>query len=171
MYMPTIDTTMMIYILLGVTVILIIWIIRLETRISKLLQGKNVDSIEDAIIKLNQDSKTLHAFRNDSIEYLKNIEARLKRSIQAVETIRYNPFKGTGSGGNQSFATALINEKGDGAVISSLYSRDHVAVFSKPIKKFVSEFEMTEEERSALKSAKDSLAYAAQKNTNEKQTS
>jgi len=169
MYIPTIDTTMMIYVLLGLTVILIVWIIRLETRINKLLQGKNIDSIEDAIVKINEDSKTLHSFRNDSVEYLKNIEARLKRSVQAVETIRYNPFKGTGSGGNQSFATAFVNEKGDGAVISSLYSRDHVGIFSKPIKKFVSEFEMTEEERLALKSAKDSLVYAP-KNTNEKRT-
>ena len=157
----------MIYALLALTIILILWIVRLEVRLSKMLRGKNIHSIEDTLLALHKDTKILHAFRNDSIEYLKNIEARLKRSVQAVETIRYNPFKGTGSGGNQSFATAFLNEKGDGAVISSLYSRDHVGIFSKPLKKFVSEFEMSVEEKEALQSAKNSLVYAP-KNINEK---
>src|SRR6185369_3846142 len=73
------------------------------------------------------------------------IELRLKKSIRGVETIRFNPFKD--SGGNHSFATALISEEGDGVVISSLYARDRVNIFAKPIKKHVSDFELTGEEQ------------------------
>ncbi len=155
----TLDTASMIYILLGLIIALVLWIVKLEIRIRKMLRGKDVHSIEDAVVKLHSDITNLQKFQGESIEYLKNIEARLKRSVQAVETIRFNPFKGTGEGGNQSFATALLNEKGDGVVVSSLYSRDRVSVYSKPLKKFTSEFEVTQEEREAIGAAKESLTH------------
>lgn len=155
----SLDTASMIYILLGLIIALVLWIVKLEIRIRKMLRGKDVHSIEDAVVKLHSDIIHLQKFQGESIEYLKNIEARLKRSIQAVETVRFNPFKGTGEGGNQSFATALMSEKGDGVVVSSLYSRDRVSVFSKPLKKFTSEFEVTDEEREAIATAKDSLIH------------
>jgi hypothetical protein len=151
------DTTTMIYALLGLVLILAIWLIRLEMRLKNLLKGVS-GSLEDSIVALKKNQDDLFAFRHDSIEYLKNIEARLKRSLQAVETVRFNPFKGTGEGGNQSFSTTLLNEKGDGVVLSSLSVRDRVSVFSKPIKKFSSEFEMTEEEKAVIQNAKNSLA-------------
>lgn len=156
---PTIDPSLMIYVLLGLVLILAIWILMLESRIRKIMGGRDAKSLEHMISKIHDDVESLRQFQRDSIEYLKNIEARLKRSIQSVETIRFNPFKGTGDGGNQSFTTAFLNEKGDGAIISSLYVRDHVSVYSKPIKKFASEFETTEEEKNAIKNAKESLAY------------
>lgn len=152
-----IDTQTMIFVLLGLVVILVIWIIYLEIRIKRLLMGKNGKSLEDSILALREGLKDYFEFKEGSIEYLKNIEARLKRSLQAVHTKRFNPFRGSGSGGNQSFSTAFINEKGDGVVISSLYARDHVSVFSKPIRKFESEFEMTGEEREVVGEAKEAL--------------
>lgn len=156
--MTAIDTSLMIYLVLGLIVVLVIWIIRLEVRLKKFLSGKDGKNLEDAMNRLQQNVEELGHFRDESIEYLKLIEVRLKRSVQAVETIRFNPFKGTGSGGNQSFSTALLNEKGDGVVLSSLHSRDHVSVFSKPVKKFASEFEMTAEEKTIVKGAKESLS-------------
>jgi hypothetical protein len=120
--------------------------------------GKGGKSLEDLIVSLKKNIHELEHFRDESIEYFKLIEMRLKRSIQAVETIRFNPFKGTGSGGNQSFSTALLNEKGDGVVISSLHSRDHVSIFSKPVKKFSSDFETTTEEKNVIRDAKDNLS-------------
>ncbi len=155
--MIAIDTNIMIYALLGLVAILSIWMIRIEVRLSKMLRGKNAKSLEDTIKTFGEEIKDLEKFRDDSIEYLKLIELRLKRSSQAVETIRFNPFKGTGSGGNQSFATAILNEKGDGVIITSLYSRDRVSVFSKPIKKFSSEFELTDEEKQVLENSRANL--------------
>lgn len=57
-------------------------------------------------------------------------------------------------GSKQSFATALLNEHGDGVVISTLYSRERTSVFAKPIKKFDSEYELTPEETQALTEAR-----------------
>lgn len=142
----------------GLALILIGWIIRLEVKIKKLLAGKNAKSLEDAIVGAHQNLETLNNFQKESISYFKNIEKRLGRSMQSVETLRFNPFKGTGEGGNQSFTTAILSENGDGVVISSLYSRDRVSVFSKPLKKFESSFELTDEEKEAITNSKNNLA-------------
>ncbi|MEI7513192.1 MAG: DUF4446 family protein [bacterium] len=156
--MNTDTTNIIIYSLIILAVILIAIIIRLEIRMKKLMRGKNGTSLEDAFNSMQGDISNLHDFQDDMEKYLTDVEKRLRRSIQAVETIRYNPFKGTGSGGNQSFATTLISEDGDGVVISSLYSREHVSVFSKPVKSHKSEFELTEEELDVLNKAKETLS-------------
>lgn len=140
--------------ILSVLVIILgVWLFMMERRLRKLLTGKSAQSLENVIGALGKDIHALEAFRDTTTAYLKSSEERLRRSIQGVETIRFNAFKGNGEGGNQSFAIALLSENGDGTVISSLYARDRVSVFSKPVKNFTSEYEMTEEEREAVKRA------------------
>lgn len=124
----------------------------------RLLRGGNGKSLEEVINKSHDLIVDLQEFQKDSIEYFRNVESRLKSSVQAVETIRFNPFKGTGDGGNQSFCTAFVSEKGDGAIISSLYSRDRVSIFSKPLSGFESSFELTDEEKEVLETAKNKLS-------------
>jgi hypothetical protein len=114
--------------------------------------------LEDSIANAKENLEKLNLFQRESSLYFKNIEKRLHRSLQAIETIRFNPFKGTGDGGNQSFSTAFVSEDGDGVVISSLYSRDRVSVFSKPLKKFESNFELTEEEKEVIGTSKTNLS-------------
>lgn len=156
--LPQINTEIVIYALILIIIILIVWLILLERRLNRLLLGKNARTLEDSISWLRHTLEEMMKFKDDSIDYFKNVESRLKRSIQAVETVRFNPFQGTGSGGNQSFSTAFINEKGDGVVISTLHSRDRMTIFSKPIKKFSSEFDMTEEEKNVLDQAKNKVS-------------
>lgn len=100
----------------------------------------------------------LHTFREEFMRYKENIERRIGKSIQAVETLRFRAFDGVGSGGNQSFSTSFVNEQGDGIVVSGLYySKDRVSIFTKPIKAFLSEHDLTDEEKEVLERAKKSL--------------
>lgn len=146
------------YITFGlITVILLGWIIRLEIKISKLLLGKDAKSLEDSVVFAGKNLEKLNQFEKKTTENLAVIERKLQRSIQAVETVRFNPFKGTGDGGSQSFSTSFLSEKGDGVVISSLYSRDRVSVFSKPLSGFDSQIELTEEERQVVTNSKKNL--------------
>ena len=126
-------------------------------KIKRLLSGKNGKSLEDAIVGALGNLEKLNEFQREAISHFINVEKRLSRSVQAVETIRFNPFKGTGEGGNQSFSTSFLSENGDGVVISSLYSRDRVSVFSKPLSKFGSTVELTEEEKGVIGSSKNHL--------------
>lgn len=120
----------------------------------------NIDStnINDSLSFVSNELKDMNKFRQEMEQYLATVERRLKKSVQSVHTVRFNPFKGIGAGGNQSFATAFLNEDGDGVLISSLYSREHVSVYSKPIKNKTSEHELSEEEKEALKIAVEKLS-------------
>ncbi len=138
--------------------ILIGWVIRLEIKMRRLLIGKNAQSLEDSIVTAKENLEKINEFQKEAVNYFTSVEKRLNRSVQAVETIRFNPFKGTGEGGNQSFSTAFVCGNGSGVVVSSLYSRDRVSVFSKPLSKFESNFELTEEEKEVVANSKKSLA-------------
>ncbi len=145
------------YALIACIVILIGWIIRIEIKMRRLLMGKDAKSLEDSIVSAKENIEKLDEFQRESMNYFTTVEKRLNRSIQAVETIRFNPFKGTGEGGSQSFSTSFISGDGNGVVISSLYSRDRVSVFGKPLEKFESTFELTEEEKEVINTSKNSL--------------
>jgi hypothetical protein len=148
-------------ILIGALAILLLIVVadifHLRRSVKKLLLGKT-GNIAEAIAAVGADVKDIQSFRKEMEAYLRALEMRTRRSAQAVETIRFNAFRDTGVGGNQSFATAILSENGDGVVISSLYSRERVSVFAKPIAKFASEIELSEEERKALDGAKAKLA-------------
>jgi len=139
-----------------IILLLLFWIIRLEIKLRKLLGSKN-GSIDDAVSSIRKDTDTLKLFAKNTIAELDIVDKKIKKTISGNETVRFNPFKGNGSGSNQSFATALVNSEGDGVVISSIYSRDHLSVFSKPIKNSLSEYELTAEEKTALQKAKESI--------------
>lgn len=143
---------------LGIIILLLlIWAIRLEIRLKKFLLGTGAKNIDDSFVHINGNLNDLAKFRIELEEYLRTVEKRLRKSVQGVHTVRFNPFKGTGGGGNQSFATAFINQEGNGVVFSSLYSRDRVSIFSKPIIGHKSEFELTKEELTAIAEARKTL--------------
>lgn len=147
-----------VYVLIGMLVVMAVWTARLEFRIKRLTRGKSGHDLESAITEMQNGQQELERFRSEVETYLTQVEHRLARSVRDVKTVRFNPFKGKGMGGNQSFATALINENGDGVILSSLYARDHVSVFAKPIAKYQSEHELTEEEQAVLSEAQNSFS-------------
>lgn len=144
------DKDIFLYVLGVFTIILIAWIIRLELRISRLLVGKNGKSLEDSILSIKSGVEELHRARKNSDMLYADIRERLRRSLTRVETMRFNPFRGTGSGGNQSFVTAFADEDGNGVIVSGLYARDNVSVYAKPVKAFGSEFNLSDEEKEVL---------------------
>ena len=133
---------------------LVIW---MYLKMRRFIVGLDAHNINDSLSNVTINLEQLQSFRTEMQKYLAGVEKRLRKSVQSVQTVRFNPFKGTGGGGNQSFATTLIDQEGDGVIISSLYSRDHVSVFSKPVKKHTSEYELSEEERESLELAKKAL--------------
>ena len=127
-------------------------------KLKKFLVNVDAHNIGESLSSVSSNVNELQAFRTELESYLATVEKRLKKSVQSVHTVRFNPFKGSGGGGNQSFATAFLTEDGDGVVVSSLYSREHVSIFSKPVKGHTSEFELSEEECEALEKAKEGLS-------------
>lgn len=135
-----------------ITIVSIILNIRNDRRISALLRGKSAKTLEDTLVALNSELDDLKSAHDALLSKAKDMDRRIKRSIQGVETVRFNPFPD--QGGNHSFAISFLNEEGNGVVVSSLYSRERMSFFAKPIKGNVSQFELTEEESEALLKSK-----------------
>ena len=84
------------------------------------------------------------------------LEANARRALQRIGLVRFNPFEDTG--GNQSFAVALLDSHGDGFVLSSLHSRTGTRVYAKALANGRSEAALSGEEAEALRLALESGA-------------
>lgn len=131
-----------------VAVALLIWQHR---RLSRLMHGR-ANNWEEAMGVFSRDIKELREFRMELEKYLKTAEARLRSAVRGVGVVRFNPFA-AGQGGNQSFAAAFLDEEGNGVVFSTLYARDRVGVYAKPLVRGASSFELTQEEKDAVTQA------------------
>jgi hypothetical protein len=127
-----------------------------EVRLSKLLRGRGATTLEDVMGSLTTDVDELKVFQADMMKYCELIEGRMRTTTRGVGIVRFDAFTGIGDGGRQSFAVALLDERGDGVVFSSILSRDRARVFAKPIHAMDSEHELTDEEAQALTKAKES---------------
>ena len=100
-------------------------------------QLKRIDGLSERIDALNK----LHH----------ELESLSQRTVQKVAVIRYNPFADTG--GDQSFAIALLDSLGNGVVLSSLHSRTDTRVFAKAVQGGRSKYQLSDEEQDAIKKA------------------
>lgn len=140
-------------------IILFIWNIslnlqqrKIKKRLQSFFEGKNAKDLEELILESLKRLKKSEKSIQEIYKFLKYLDKISKKSIQKVGIIRYNPFHE--SGGDQSFAIALLDYHNDGIVISSLYTRQGVSVYSKPIKKGKSiKYPLSDEEQKAIKNA------------------
>src|SRR5258706_7685493 len=79
------------------------------------------------------------------------LEALLQQTIQKVGVIRFNPFADTG--GDQSFAVALLDAQGNGVVLSSLHGRADTRFFAKQVQAGRSKHALSDEEQDAIRKA------------------
>ncbi len=161
--LSSINTEILIYVSIVTIFVLIIWNIRVEVKLRRLLSGRDSRSLEDTIVHIKEGHDELHIFRKEIEKYLTSVEKRLIRSVQGVETIRFNPFKGMGTGGNQSFSTVFLDESGNGVVLSTLHARDRMSFFSKPIVNFSSTHELTNEEKEVIEKVRSSMKITLKK--------
>jgi anion-transporting ArsA/GET3 family ATPase len=113
----------------------------------------------------NQNKKSPSAVAKESQKRIEQLEKRvqelsknleetrqgMKKALVKVGVVRFNPFHETG--GDQSFAIALLDEYNTGFVMMSHYMKDHNRVYAKPVVKGVSEYMLSEEEKEAMKRA------------------
>lgn len=147
------------YLALGallISLIAVVLLLLVRRRLARLALGRS-GSIEESISILLRDTRELQTFRTELEKYLKSAESRIRGSVQGMGVVRFNAFAGNGAGGNQSFSIAFLDEDASGVVLSTLYSRNHVGVYAKPVDKGNSTFELTAEERDAIAKAKVSI--------------
>lgn len=76
------------------------------------------------------------------------LENRLQLALKHVGLVRYRAYEDTG--GDQSFALAILDDARDGVVVSSLHGRGGDRVYAKPVKGGRSSYALSEEEQQAI---------------------
>jgi len=85
-------------------------------------------------------------------ERLGELERTYRRDVHRVGFIRYNAFDDVGS--DLSFTLALLNDDGDGVVLTNIYSREETRTYGKAVRKFVPLQGASKEEQSAIAMAR-----------------
>ena len=143
------------YILIGLVVVLIGWVVVLQIRLSRLqkqytllmtgVSGANLEQIlNDYLSQVNSAMETVSELKTKT----RQMDRTLLHSMQWMGLIRFNPFRDTG--GAQSFALAIIDGHGNGIVLSSLHTRDNTRVYAKELIKWESLHSLTDEEKQAI---------------------
>lgn len=89
-------------------------------------------------------------------ERIDDAERRLDGSVSRAGVLRYDAFNE--STGRQSSSVALLDERGNGVVISAILQREQARVYCKPIAGGSSELELSPEEREAMRIAEENGA-------------
>ena len=101
--------------------------------------------MEKVLLELRRNEIAFGEALKEAIKRVERLEGELPKDLRRVGLVRYNPFSGTGVGGDQSFVLALLNENNDGEM-----SR----VYAKLIKNGKSTYQLTAEETQAIAEAK-----------------
>jgi len=144
--------------IVAAVIVLAVWVAWLQRseallrrRLRRVLPEGESGGIDEILERQLTSIDSLTA-RLDALNKLHHeLEDLSQRTIQKVGVIRYNPFADTG--GDQSFAIALLDSLGNGVVLSSLHSRTDTRVFAKPVQSGRSRYQLSDEEQDAIKKA------------------
>ncbi len=141
-----------IVVLLGLTlVVLAVRMRRLDRRLGAFLTGKDAKSLEDVFVLLRREVMDTRRSLQALDGRIAEAREKLRGSVQNVGIVRFNPFRD--AGGDQSFCIALLDEAHNGVVISSLYARDGVRIYGKPVQAGASAYQLSKEEMEAIQRA------------------
>ncbi len=134
--------------------LLFVCVVAINKKLKKyryLFQGN--ENIDLNTLLLNTAEK-VHVVQN-SIEKLEESftanQVYEAKHFQKWNLLRFKAFENTG--GDQSFALAILDEAGNGFVLSSIFGREESRVYCKPISKGVSNYALSNEEKEAIHKA------------------
>jgi Protein of unknown function (DUF4446) len=148
----------LVVVLVAAVAVLVLWVawlqrsdVQLRRRLRRLIgdaEGAGLDELLDRQFRrLDTVAERLEALTRLHHE----LEGLAQRSIQKVGVTRFNPFADTG--GDQSFAIALLDADGNGVVLSSLHGRADTRVFAKQVQAGRSKHALSDEEQDAIRKA------------------
>ena len=124
---------------------------RFQNRWKELLQGSTGESIETLLHGHMRERVRLESQVANLEERLVKLETALPVSKRHLGLVRYDAFEDVG--GNQSFALAIYDDRGNGAIVNSIIGRAECRVYCKPLVNGRSERDLSQEEQRAIREA------------------
>lgn len=138
-------------ILIIATIILIGSNRKLKNRYNLLMKDADKGSLEDLIKAYQRKIDTTYVDTKLAVEELKLLSNQINHCIQKVGVVRYKAFEDVGS--DLSYSVAMLDNKNDGVVITSIFGRNMSTSYAKPISKGTSKYALSEEETYAMNKA------------------
>lgn len=126
----------------------------LETRWQSLLREASGSNIERQLQDHFDERRALIAEHDETRQRVELLEQKMEGSKRHLGLIRYDAFDDVG--GSQSFALAVYDDRGDGAVVTSLVGRADCRVYAKPLTRGRSDRTLSQEEQRAIDEARRS---------------
>ena len=140
-------------IMLIVVLIMIGMLAGTRKRIAQLTRGGSGQNLED-VLNMHMDQLDQTAGRIELIEQAVGVlQAQIPACVQKLKMIRYDAFDDVG--GELSFSLALLDQRGEGVVITSVYSRMDVRVYAKSIQNGRASHALSKEEERVLRETVD----------------
>lgn len=141
-----------------VVVLLAVWLFRVHVRsrrtqsridgvLTDLSDGNTALKLTEYLTVVRSTAGTVRQVKEESDRLARIVPS----TVQHVGLVRFSPFHDTG--GDQSFALALLDGRGDGVVLTALHSRTDSRLYAKPIASGSSAYSLTPEEREAMDQA------------------
>lgn len=140
-----------ILLLAAVNIFLIFYLYRTNSKLDKLLEKGKIKDFKSILLAQKDRNDDLEEKIKEAFSKIKNIEDVCETTIQKVGIVRFNPFNEMG--GNQSFVVALLDNKNNGFLISSLFIKDGSRVYAKTIKQGKPDYLLSNEESEAINRA------------------
>lgn len=158
MHLTTQQLSSILAIMAGAIVILLLGMIislvrinRLSSRLKTLLRGSSTDL--EAVLNDHMNTVDATVHRMELLEQAVAIlQAKQPLCLRYGGLERYDAFQDVG--GQQSFSLVLLDERGDGLVMSSVHSRSDVRVYAKSIQNGQPSHKLSGEEQKALAAAR-----------------
>lgn len=116
------------------------------------LQGRGRS--EDILEAVSRQAEAVRALRDD-IQHvsheLRGLSEAFRGTLQRFAVYRYDAFEDMG--GQLSFSAAILNDFGDGLVISCINGRTEARTYAKPVARATSAFNLSPEEQEAIRMA------------------
>ena len=123
--------------------------LRRMRRAYTLLQGEDgKTSFVDAVARKTQEVDALRADVASVQARLDQVDAGLADAISHIAVVRYDAF--SDMGGRLSFSVALLDDQGDGLVLTSINGRSETRTYAKGVKAGTSEASLSPEEEQVV---------------------
>ncbi|MGV3618967.1 MAG: DUF4446 family protein [Fimbriimonas sp.] len=124
---------------------------RTNDRWRELLEGGQGETLESLLAEHLRERVRLEADVKALGDRVVRLETQLARSKRHLGMVRYDAFEEVR--GNQSFAMALYDDQGNGAVLSGIVGRTDSRIYCKPLVSGRSERNLSQEEQRAIEEA------------------
>jgi hypothetical protein len=121
---------------------------RMRRQYLVLQEGADGESFMDAVARKTAAVDQLRGEVGSLERDVKNLAVDLADAIRHVAVVRYDAFNDMG--GRMSFSAALLDDAGDGVVISSINGRTETRTYAKGVKGGTSDAELSPEEVQAI---------------------